>query len=245
MGLQLKGENENSRATGQNIAEQTPGSNPWDAPNSSMQDGEPYSVKSVHNSVTATIQGQEKQGNPIAGVIAKIVIALAVCAALVFGGKSIVSVVMPEGQDITTLLTQNENQIASALGVTFENNTEWVSQIHQYSNGAVTVKAAEGIGIVYIDGKQAGVHVRDKAYTMFGIQLGDGEQQAHDHTSYPYDNFLSILNDMAEGKTTTYFYYNEGRNDCVALTINDTTNRIVGMTYFYDFNKIMENIDRF
>lgn len=47
------------------------------------------------------------------------------------------------------------------------------------------------------------------------------------------------------GDYLTYFYYNNEQNDCVALTINDTTNRITGITYFYDFNKIMEKIDRF
>lgn len=77
-------------------------------------------------------------------------------------------------------MKKDANSIATELGVTFQDNSEWVSQIHQYSKG-----------------------------------------------------------------TTTYFYYNNEHNDCVALTVNDTTNRIVGITYFYDFNKIMETIDRF
>ena len=245
MGLQLKGDGDNSLSEGQVTENVEKTVNPWDVPGKGMEEDAPYQTKTIHNSMTATIQGQEKQDNPIVTAIVRIIIGLVVCAVLFLGGKAIVSVVMPEGEDITNLLTRDANTIAAELGVTFTDNTEWVSQIHQYSKGTVTVKAADGIGIVYIDGKQAGVHIRSKAYTIFDIQIGDGERHVYNNTSYPYDNFLSILNDMAAGKTTTYFYYNQERNDCVALTINDTTNRIVGMTYFYDFNKIMETIDRF
>ncbi len=245
MSLQLKGNESNpttNSAVNGNHQEEL---NPWDSPNSMFQEDEPFQVSRIQNSMTATIQGEEKQGNPIVSTIVKIVMALVVCAALFLGGKAIVSVVMPEGKDITGLLKKNADAIASELGVTFIDNSEWVPQIHQYSTGTVTVKAADGIGIVYIDGKQAGVHIRDKAYTIYGIQIGEGEKKAHDNTSYPFDNFLSILNDMAEGKTTTYFYYNETQNDCIALTVNDTTNRIVGMTYFYDYNLVMQTIDKF
>lgn len=241
MGLQLKGDNDVT----ENNNRFTPGTesngNPWDNPN--RREEEPYQTKVISNSMTAAIQGEEKQKGMAAGIVVKIIIALIVCGALIFGGKAIVSVVMPEGEDITNLLKSDAAAIASQLGVTFTDNSEWVSQIHQYSKGTVTVKAAEDIGIVYIDGKQMGVHVRSKKYTMFGVQLGDSETSAYNGMSFPYDNFLSVLNDMAEGKTTTYYYYNLERNDCLAITINDTTNRIVGMTYFYDFKKITETLE--
>lgn len=240
MSLQLKGEQhlEKQRNT-ESISE----NNPWDYKTNVELDDEPYHI--IQNSVTASIQGQEKQGNPLKDIITKLVTAFVVCLVLIFGGRYVVSSLMPDGRDITELLKKDANSIATELGVTFQDNSEWVSQIHQYSKGTTTVKAADGIGIVYIDGKQAGIHIRDKKYTIYGIQIGQGEKNAYDNTSYLYDNFLSILNDMAEGKTTTYFYYNNEHNDCVALTVNDTTNRIVGITYFYDFNKIMETIDRF
>lgn len=243
MGLQLKGDGNDNSTKRQGAVGAEQDVNPWDVPGRVTEEEEPYQVKSISNSMTTTIQGQKQQGNSIVNAIIKLIIATLICGVLIYGGKVIVSVVIPEGEDITALLTKNSDAIAAELGVTLTDNTEWVPQIHQYSNGTVTVKSADGIGIVYIDGKQAGVHIRDKSYTIFGIQIGDGEQEAYNHTSYPYDNFLSIIEDMKEGKTTTYFYYNVERNDCLALTINDTTNRIVGMTYFYDYKKIMENMN--
>lgn len=239
MSLQLKGNSETDNPSVQPSAAEE---NPWDYKGNETKQ-EPYRVTA--NTVSPAVQVDKGQDNSIMSVLVKIVIALVIGAILIFGGKGIVSVLMPEGEDITSLINKDCNTIASELNVTFQDNTEWVSQIHQYSNGTTTVKAAEGIGVVYIDGKQAGIHIRDKNYTIYGIQIGQGEKEAHDHTTYPFDNFMSILDDMSEGKTTTYYYYNNERNDCVALTINDTTNRIVGITYFNDFNLIMENISRF
>ncbi|MDE6433168.1 MAG: hypothetical protein K2L07_02925 [Lachnospiraceae bacterium] len=239
MGLQLKGTD--NKEMSNSVQD---GENPWDNPNQPELE-EPYHTNVITNTMTATIQGEEKQENSLTKAVRMLIVALLIGAVLIFGGKAIVSVMMPEGEDITTLLKQDAGAIAKSLGLTFTDNTEWVSQIHQYSNGTVTVKAAEDIGIVYIDGKQAGVHIRSKKYTIFGIQLGDGEKEMYDHTTYPYDNFLSVINDMAEGKTTTYYYYNLEQNDCVALTINDATNRVVGITYFYDYKKVTETLDIF
>ena len=204
---------------------------------------EPYQTLEVNNTVSNPEQMTEETRNFIVPAIRMIIILLIIGSIIFVASKAIVSVVMPEGEDITSLLTSNADTVAAKLGVTFQDNPEWVSRIHQYSKGTVTVKAAEDIGIVYIDSKQIGIQVESKAYTMFGIQIGDGEKYAYDHMTYPYDDFLSVLNDMAEGKTTTYFYYNQKRNDCLALTINDTTNRIVGMTYFTDYQKVTETLD--
>lgn len=240
MGLQLKGGSDLEKQT---LHESETETDPWAYKTKDEFEEKPYRMSS--DTVTAAMQGKKKRGNPIKKGIMSLITAFVVCAILVFGGKYIVSILMPEGRDITALLNKDADSIASELGVTFQDNTEWVYQIHQYSKGITTVKAADGIGVVYIDGKQSGIHIRDKKYTIYGIRIGQGEKNVHENMTYSYDDYLSILNDMAEGKTTTYYYYSNERNDCVALTVNDTTNRIVGITYFYDFNKIMETIDRF
>lgn len=240
MGLQLKGENEKETLNRISRYEEEEGNNPWDYED--MKE-EPYQTTVVSNAMAADIHGEERQGNKLVQVLIKLAIWLGIGAVLLFVGKQIVSKVMPEGKDITGLLRSNEAAISAELGVTFTDNSSWVGRIHQYSKGVVRVKAAEDIGIVYIDGKQIGVHIESKAYTMFGVQIGDGEKNAYDNMQFKFDSFLSVLNDMAEGKTTTYYYYNEAQNDCLALTINDTTSRIVGMTYFTDYKKIIETLD--
>lgn len=204
---------------------------------------EPYQTVTI-NCTNIETEDERKNQKSLAMSAVRTMIILFIVGLIVIGvGKAIVSIVMPEGEDITPLLTDNAKTIAAELGVTFTDHPEWAARVHQYAVGTVTVKAAEDIGIVYINGRQIGVQVESKAYTMFGIQIGDGEKHAYDHMTYPFEDFFSVINDMAEGKTTTYFYYNKKQNDCIALTINDTTNRIVGMTYFTDYEKVIETLE--
>lgn len=239
MGLQLKGENEKEAVNKISRYEEEKSNNPWDYEDMTE---EPYQTTVLNSVMVADIQGMERQGNKVVQMIVKLIIWLVIGAFLIFFGKLIVSKVMPEGTDITNLLRSNEAMIASELKLDFVDRPEMAGHVHQWSNGKVTVKGTEDVGVVYIDGKQTGIHVESKAYTMFGVQLGDGEQAAYNHMEFEFDNFHSVLNDMVEGKTTTYYYYNLAKNDCLALTINDTSNRIVGMTYFTDYKRIIENL---
>lgn len=206
-------------------------------------EGELYQTVTINHTNIETGEAKKNQKSLALSAVGTIIILFIVGLIVIGIGKAIVSVVMPEGEDITPFLTGNADSIAAELGVTFTDHPEWVSRVHQYGVGTVTVKAAEDIGIVYLNGRQIGVQVESKAYTMFGIQIGDGEKHAYDHMTYSFEDFFSVINDMAEGKTTTYFYYNKKQNDCIALTINDTTNRIVGMTYFTDYQKIIQTLD--
>ena len=115
---------------------------------------------------------------------------------------------------------------------------------YHYSKGNAVIKGAEDIGVVYIDGRQIGVHIDSNKYTIFGVQVGDGEKNMYDNTTYPYDSFISIMDTMGD-KSTLYIYYNQSRNDCIFFRINNTTNRIETMTYYSDFRKVTELLDVF
>ena len=251
MSLQLKSDSDNNgvnkeklqlsmngQTTGGSVSKEV---NPWDNPNKDLEDlyDEP---KVIYNSSMADLQGMQKQSNPVAGVVVKALIAFVVCAILLVAGKGIVSVVMPEGEDITALLTKKANVMEAELGLTFTDNPAWAANVVEYSESDPTVRgAAEGIGVVSMDGKQIGVHIQTKDYTMFGVQIGEGEKKMYDTTTYPYENFTSILDTMS-GKATIYIYYNTSRNDCIFFKINNTTNRIESMTYYYDYKEVTEEL---
>lgn len=239
MGLQLKGENEGNNVEVARRRE-APMEDPWE---SGRLIDETYHTSVLKSDIEAKVLQTTRQNNKILPTILKILFIFVVVGLLIAAGKWIVSKVKPEGKDITGILRMDETAIAKELGVTFTEKSDWVSRIQQYSSGKITVNAADDIGIVYLDGKKVGVHVESKAYTMFGVQLGDGEKNVYDNIQYNFDSFHSVLNDMARGKTTTYYYYNKQQNDCVAVTINDTTNRVVGLTYFSDYKRIVETLD--
>lgn len=252
MGLQLKGDNEGGNnhrdlrlqgMEGNSVGPSTKEENPWDIPGKQNSVASDYEEpKVIYNAAMADLQGQQKQENPITGAIVKTVIALVICGALFLIGKQIVSVVKPEGQDITALLKNRGDAIAGELGVTFMDNPSWAANVYEYSESDPIIKGAEGVGVVYMDGRQVGVHIANKEYTMFGVQVGDGEQHMYNNTTYPYDSFVSILNTMSS-KATVYIYYNEKQNDCIFFLINNTTNRIESMTYFYDYKEMTEELE--
>ena len=261
MGLQLKGDNsgnnDKSNLSGSNsnygnnmntvgnlsINKPTGGGekDPWEYKKQSDDLMNPMGAQPV---VTNSVSSNDKNGNSVIGGIIKVVMAFIIVGVLIFGGKAIVSVVLPSGEDITEYVNKSEKDVASGLGITLSNNAEWVPQIHQWTNnGKVVVHSNEDVGVVFIDGKQMGLHIHTKKYRLYNIQIGMGEIDVNKGTTFKYDNFMSVLNDMQEGKTTTYYYYNISQNDCVAVTINDTTNRVTGITYFNDFKKVTETLE--
>jgi hypothetical protein len=91
--------------------------------------------------------------------------------------------------------------------------------------------------VVYLNGKQIGVNTDSRKYRFYGIGINDPEQTAMKKTTYVYDDSMVVLTDMLGGKSKTYFYYNKKNKDCLALTISDSTNRVVNMTYYTDYKK--------
>ncbi|MGN0437601.1 MAG: hypothetical protein ACI4F4_03690 [Lachnospiraceae bacterium] len=239
MGLQLKN-SENSNVANNKSAD----SNPWDVrPKTDLENkyDEPVVIKS------AKIPEERTTVAPNATNYVKIVILLLIAAGLLLIiGKVIVSIIYPKGTDETALLRKSDKEIASTIGFELTDQPAIASSIVQYSkNGVLTAKGmSEGVSVIYMDGKQFGVFINEKHYTMYGIQVGMGEKEVHDNMTYQYENFIEILG-ADNNKNRIYIYYNQANNDCVEITYNSTTNRVLTVTYMYDFKKICEEMDTF
>ncbi len=180
-----------------------------------------------------------KKGTDVGGIIKWVVI----IALVLVGVKLISGVVNPKSTDVTAYVDVDVNQVENALDINLEPSSDMISKITHYSNCQVTVDGAEGIGVVYLDGDRKGLHIDDKKYSMYGLSIGDGEFRVDDALTYKYDEYFSVLNDLMGGKSTAYFYYNESKNDCLVIIINDKSARVVAMTYFNDYKLISENLD--
>lgn len=245
MGLQLKGENhtDNNRVDGNYNSwdELQDERNPWDVstqPKTSLDFEEP---KVVYNTAMAQVQAKQKESNPVIGAFIKIVVGLVVCGLVILVGRQIVSVVMPKGIDITEQLGHDAQTLQSELGESFINNPAWSANVYEYSKSDPSFEGSEDIGVVYMEGRQIGIHIPTKTYTIFNIRVGDGEAHMYKNTTYPFDNSTSILSTMSD-KATVYIYYNQERNDCIFILINNVTNRIESMTYYNDYKKVSETL---
>lgn len=204
------------------------------------QDGMYYNnpVKITNTVVTPTVSNKKSGFDAMDIVKWVVILALVVVAVSLVKG-----LISPKATDVTKFVNYDYDQLQDAIDEDIEKDTDMSSKITHYSNGTVTVDSAEGIGIVYIDGAQKGLHIDDKKYCMFGISLGDGETTIEDNITYDYTEYMLVLNDLAGGKSTATIYYNTSKNDCLVVFVNDKSARVVAMTYFNDYKLFSTNLD--
>lgn len=172
--------------------------------------------------------------------IVKIVVIIAVIAIV---AKLIAGLINPEVVDVTDYINSDADAVAKALDIEMKPDAEMATQIHHYSNGTVTVEGNGEVGVVYMDGAYAGLHIDAKGYSMFGVAIGDPEYDAVEALNFDYDDSMVVLNDLAAGSSSTVYYYNVQKNNCVALITNGNTNRVVAITYFSNYSKIIETLE--
>ncbi|MBO4864800.1 MAG: hypothetical protein J5517_10565 [Eubacterium sp.] len=146
------------------------------------------------------------------------------------------------GKDITEELTKTEDEIASDMKIKFEDNEAKVRAIPSYSYGKVTVRSGKDLNVVYVADKQVGVNTDSRNYRFFEVGINEPWKQAQGSMSYKYDDCIVVANDILEGNSDSYFYFNEKNNDVFVLTVNKNTARVVNMTYFTDYKRMTETL---
>lgn len=149
-----------------------------------------------------------------------------------------------EVTDVSAWATMSEERIESELGFALENDPSMVKLIYAYTEGEVTVSGnrERGVGVVYIDGVQSGLHIDNSKYGMFGIELGMGETEVNGAITFDYEEEYTVLNDISEGTSTAMFFQNHSKGDCFVVVVNDMTHRVVALTYFTDGNKATNSL---
>lgn len=148
--------------------------------------------------------------------------------------------------------------IEEALGLKLEHNPDFVTRLsipNSKPDGLDTyTNSKNSFSVIYYNGKQFGISFSDSKYTLFGIQIGDSESHllAGSETSsgafsvdgtpvYEYTTYFVVLDDVARsGSTAEYFLGKDG--SVLVLVINDQTNRVVNIIYYYDSERVMEDI---
>lgn len=178
----------------------------------------------------------------IISIIFKVVGVLVILAVLFALYKGIGYVTGSGGEDITSKLTLSEEELAQDMDTTFEDNENIVKMIPRYTNGTVTAKTGNELDIVYVNGKQVGVHTNGRKYRFFGVGVNDPAYTAEDNMTYKYDSSFEVLTDYMKENSESHFYYNEKNNDCLVLTVSKNTNRVVSMVYYTNYHKMTENL---
>ena len=176
--------------------------------------------------------------NPITGTIIKVVI----CVVIALSGFIVFKTfIYPDPVDLTADAKASEEELSAKYHINFKRDEGMDKFIPQWTKDAtITVNSGKKLNTVYIDGKYSGIHFSDRRWTIYGLNIGLGETEIAGKITYKYDNCMVILNDALGGTSTADYYYNKAANTCLVVTISDTTNRIVALTYFTDLAKVTE-----
>ena len=187
---------------------------------------------------TSTYTGP-KEKNHVGFIIKLLILVLFLggAAYLVFG------VLLKGPKELMDCVNMNTEQLEKELGVSLTKNDDTAKRVRHYSNGTLTSDGNGDIAVLYLDGKQLGIHIDSDDYMLFNIEIGDPRYEAEDKMTYQKENTMQILNDMYNGTSTSAFYYNTAKNDCVMVNYNDKTNRVVSITYFNDLSRVSERLN--
>lgn len=148
----------------------------------------------------------------------------------------------PKYVDVTNVVNMDTEKVERELGVMLESAPYMESQITHYSKGKLTVDGDGDIGVIHINGKQMGLYINDDKYSMFGIKIGDNQITTEANMTYQYEQSMFEISDFARGYSTTIFYYNRTKNDCIVVVYSDMNNRVISLTYYNDFAKVTEEL---
>ena len=174
------------------------------------------------------------------GLLKKIVI----LAVLIFCGVAIKNMISPKVTDVTYWVNMEKQELEDKLGYLLPDAPGMVPKIYAYTDGEVTVDgdSKNGFGIVYIDGKQSGLHIDGRKYGMFGLRTGLSNMEVDELLTYDYETVYEVLNDIGQGSSTATFYQNYTKGDCLVVVFNDLSGRVVAITYYTDGERATERL---
>ena len=141
------------------------------------------------------------------------------------------------GTDITTWLSSPERVLEDQLKTYFLLDQSLTSTI-KAENGVeakLTVESDGELNIIYLNGKQVGINTSGRKYQFYNVAINQPEINAVRDTHYVYDDYWESVGNLEQAVSRTHYYYNNKNNDCLAMTVNLYSNRIVNLTTGYSF----------
>ena len=157
--------------------------------------------------------------------------------------KNLVSyMVASGGEDISDYLNFAEEDLAKQFDLTFEDNADRAKMIPQYSGGKVLVRSADGLEVIYINDKLAGVGTNSRKYRFYGVGINEPGVDLEKLCTFEHDETFVVSNDIIEGHSSAYFFANRAKNRCVVYIVNENSNRVVYMAYYNNFSLISQRL---
>ncbi len=145
------------------------------------------------------------------------------------------------GTDITTWLSSPERVLEEQFHTYFLTNQELTATVRA-DNGTearLTVESDGELNLIFLNGKRVGINTSGRKYQFYNVAINQPEINAVRDTHYIYDDYWEKTGDLEQAVSRTHYYYNMGNNDCLAMTVNLYSNRVVNLTYYSDYRFIL------
>lgn len=204
-----------------------------------------------------------EQSNPVAAATASkkaiqipkaiIILVIAVVVALV-----LTLIPWNKKTALDSYLTFTRPHLEETLGITLTENPEGAALLsipnQDYTGFLVYSTPKKDMSVIYYDGRQAGICFDGSQYSLYGMKIGDAESHlliqaeennilaGDDSAGYKYTKYFCMLEDMEQkGSTAEYFLGVDG--SVLVLVVNDTSNRVVNIIYYYNSTRILQDVE--
>ena len=172
-----------------------------------------------------------------AGQVFGVMVYVGVIFVLYLGLKSFLG---SGGQDISDLLHLPEDKISTELHTHFTANPELSKSLSGSSSVPIVIRSDGELNVIYYKGKQVGIQTSGRKYQFYGISVNMPEITAVHEMTFKYTGVAGEGERSLTGSSSAHYYYNKKNNDCLVMTVNKRSNRIVSLTYYSDFDAVAQ-----
>ncbi len=159
-----------------------------------------------------------------------------------FSYQAIIYMMETGGEEISYILDKPDDYIVRELDTSFEDDLELADKMPIYTSGRVTVKTDGELNIIYLNNRRIGFNTTGRKYNIYGVSINQTEIGLRHRMTYIFDESLHTIGNAYGGKSNITYYHNLETNSCLVVIVSATSNRVVSVSYFTDFDAVTEGL---
>ena len=159
-----------------------------------------------------------------------------------FSYQAIIYMMETGGEEISYILDKPDDYIVRELDTSFEDDLKLADKMPIYTSGRVSVKTDGELNIIYLNNRRIGFNTTGRKYNIYGVSINQTEIGLRHRMTYIFDESLHTIGNAYGGKSNITYYHNLETNSCLVVIVSATSNRVVSVSYFTDFDAVTEGL---
>ncbi len=159
-----------------------------------------------------------------------------------FSYQGIIYMIDTNGEEISYLFNRPDDLLAREMNTEFTDDIKLGDSMPVFTSGQVTAKTDGELNIVYVNNERVGFNTTGRDYKIFGISVNMTEISLKHRVTLVYDRVLHNLPSAYGGKSNMTYFVNDETGECLVVIISSSSNKVVSVSYFTDFDKVTEGI---